>query len=144
ATVAIVSVQFTRAALFVAAALWAGTIGALIAAAVVQGVLQLGGLLLYLNSRFPGFWRAFDRSAFRAQLTYSLPLGAAGLLWTIQTDLHNYFFPNRFDAAPFAIYSIGCVQLPLIGILSESVGSVMIPRVSSLQHQGHTREILLL
>jgi O-antigen/teichoic acid export membrane protein len=144
ASVAIVSVQFTRAALFVAAALLAGTIGALIAAAAVQGILQLAILLLYLNSRFPGFWKTFDRSAFRAQLAYSLPLGAAGLLYTVQTDLHSYFISHRFDAATFAVYAIGCVQLPLIGILSDSVGSVMIPRVSYLQHHAHTREILLL
>ena len=144
ATAAIVSVQFTRAALFVGAALLAGTIDALIAAAAVQGILQLAILLLYLNSRFPRFWKAFDRSAFRAQLAYSLPLGAAGLLYTVQTDLHSYFISHRFDAATFAVYAIGCVQLPLIAILSDSVGSVMIPRVSYLQHHGHTREILLL
>ncbi|PYQ70515.1 MAG: hypothetical protein DMG01_27380, partial [Acidobacteria bacterium] len=41
-------------------------------------------------------------------------------------------------------YSIGCFQLPLFGILADSVGSVMIPRVSLLQHQQRTREIVLL
>jgi O-antigen/teichoic acid export membrane protein len=144
ATLAIVSMQFTRAAFFVAAALLAGSIGALLAAAIAQGVIQLAVLLLYLNSRFPRFWAAFDRSAFGAQLAYSLPLGAAGLLYTVQTDLHNYFVSHRFDAATFAVYSVGCFQLPLIGILSDSVGSVMIPRVSYLQHHGLSREILLL
>jgi O-antigen/teichoic acid export membrane protein len=144
ATLAIVSMQFTRTVLFVAAALLAGSIGALLAAAVALGVIQLVVLLIYLNSRFPRFWTAFNRSAFTAQLAYSLPLGAAGLLFTIQTDLHNYFISHRFDAATFAVYSVGCFQLPLIGILSDSVGSVLIPRVSYLQHQGHPREILLL
>jgi len=68
----------------------------------------------------------------------------AGLLYTIQTDLHNYFVSNRFSAATFAIYSIGVAQLPLVGILRESVSSVMLPRISHLQEQGQAREIIVL
>jgi O-antigen/teichoic acid export membrane protein len=144
ATLAILAVQVTRAAFFLIAAMTAGTIGALILAAIAQGLVQIAVLLAYLNSRFPRFWTALDYPTFRAQLTYSLPLGVAGLIYTLQIDLHNYFISNRFSAAAFAVYSIGCFQLPLIGILSESVGSVLIPRVSYLQHTCQTREIVLL
>src|SRR5436190_19103109 len=58
ATIFITVVQFSRAALFLTAALWARTIGALIAAAIVQGLAQIALLIAYLNSRFPRFWRA--------------------------------------------------------------------------------------
>ncbi len=68
-------------------------------------------------------------------------LDFAGLLYTIQTDLHNYFVSNRFSAATFAVYSIGVAQLPLVGILRESVSSVILPRISYLQEQGQAREI---
>jgi O-antigen/teichoic acid export membrane protein len=143
ATVAILSVQVTRALFFLAAAVFAGTVRSLVFAAVAQGIVQVAVLFIYLSSRFPRFWRAFDRSALRAQLAYSLPLGLAGLLYSLQTDLHSYFVSSRFGATAFAVYSIGCFQLPLFGILSDSVGSIMIPRVSLLQHQGRTREIVL-
>jgi O-antigen/teichoic acid export membrane protein len=144
ATGAIVAIQITRATFFVAAAIAAGTIRALVFAALAQGILQVTALLTYLSRRFPGFWRELDFSFFRRQLAYSLPFGVAGLMYSLQTDLHNYFVSQRFGPTAYAIYSIGCFQLPLFGILADSVGSVMIPRVSLLQHQQRTREIVLL
>ena len=39
---------------------------------------------------------------------------------------------------------MGCLQLPLIGILRDSVGSVLIARVSLLQSKSEEREILQL
>ncbi|HEY1403738.1 MAG TPA: oligosaccharide flippase family protein, partial [Pyrinomonadaceae bacterium] len=101
-------------------------------------------LVIYLSLRFEGFGRSFDASLMRAQLAYALPLGAAGFLYSMQMDLHNYFVANRFDAQAFAIYAFGCFNLPLIHILSDSVGSVMIPRVSELQKRGERREIVVL
>jgi O-antigen/teichoic acid export membrane protein len=78
------------------------------------------------------------------QLSYALPFGVAGLLFTLQTDLPNYFVSNKFDTKTFAIYAIGCFNIPLVGMLSESVGAVMIPQVSLLQKQGANREIFAL
>ncbi|MDT5262026.1 MAG: hypothetical protein QOC61_1030 [Acidobacteriota bacterium] len=143
ATIFIIIAQFTKTALMLAAALWFSSVRSLIYAAGVQGLLQTVVLLLYLRSRFPRFWRSFEWPVMRAQLAYALPLGFYGLLWVFQTDLHNYFVSHQFGAAAFALYSMGCFDLPLIGILGESVGAVMIPRVSLLQKEGHAREILL-
>src|SRR5207245_3824786 len=50
----------------------------------------------------------------------------------------------KFGATEYAVYAVGCFQLPLFNILADSVGSVMIPRVSQLQHQQKPREIVLL
>jgi O-antigen/teichoic acid export membrane protein len=80
----------------------------------------------------------------RSQLAYALPLGFAGLLWGIQLDVHHYFVSNRFGPAVYALYAVGCFELPLVGILRESVGSVMIARVSALRHENNLREIVLL
>ncbi|HET9713973.1 MAG TPA: oligosaccharide flippase family protein [Pyrinomonadaceae bacterium] len=144
ATIFIVTGQLARTVLLLAAAILFDTVEALIYAAMIHGVLQSAALIWYASTRFPGFWRAFDRSLTIKQIAYALPFGLAGLLYTIQTDLHNYFVSNRFSAATFAVYSIGVAQLPFIGILRESVSSVMLPRISYLQEQGLTREIVLL
>jgi O-antigen/teichoic acid export membrane protein len=97
-----------------------------------------------LRSRFPRFWVSFDWAVLRMQLSYALPFGVAGLLFTLQTDLPNYYVSNQFDPATFAIYAIGCFNIPLVGMLSESVGAVMIPQVSLLEKHGDHREILAL
>lgn len=144
ATIFIVAGQLTRTILLLAAAIIFDTLEALIYAALIHGVLQSIVLIWYVSSRFPGFWRAFDWSLTKKQIAYALPFGLAGLLFTIQTDLHNYFVSNRFSAATFAIYSIGVAQLPLVGILRDSVSSVILPRISYLQEQGQAREIVVL
>ena len=51
---------------------------------------------------------------------------------------------TAFRRREFAIYSQGCFDLPLIAMLYESVGAVMIPRMSRLQHEGKEREMLLM
>ena len=144
ATIFIIAGQLTRTILLLAAAIIFDTIEALIYAAVIHGVLQSIALIWYVSSRFPEFWRAFDWSLTKKQVAYALPFGLAGLLFTIQTDLHNYFVSNRFSAATFAVYSIGVAQLPMVGILRDSVSSVILPRISFLQEQGQAREIIVL
>jgi O-antigen/teichoic acid export membrane protein len=144
ATIFIVIAQFTKTALLLAAALVFGSVEWLIYAAIAQGVLQTIILCVYLQARFRGFWRGFEWAVMRRQLTYALPLGVAGMLYIVQMDLHNYVVAYHFDADMYAVYAIGCFQLPLVQILSESVGSVMIPRVSYLQRQGEHREIIAL
>ena len=143
-TVFIISSQLTKTFLLLLAAIVFGSVRALIYAALVQGMVQTVILLLYLRSRFPRFWTKFDWSVLRMQLSYAMPFSLAGLLFYVQTDLPNYFVANQFDAATYAIYAIGVFNIPLVGMLSESVGSVMIPQVSLLQKQGDHREITAL
>src|ERR1039457_1022471 len=88
ASALIMSVQLTRTAIYLAAVIVFGSVRALIWAAVVQGVLQTGVLWWYLQSRFGGFWQRLDWSLMRSQLSYAVPLGLAGILYTVQTDLH--------------------------------------------------------
>ena len=144
ATLFIIFGQLTRTILLLSAALVFDSVQALIYAGLIHGIIQSIVLLWYVSSRFPGFWRAFDWSLTTKQVAYALPFGLAGLLYTIQTDLHNYFVSNRFSAATFAVYSIGVAQVPLVGILRDSVSSVILPRISYLQEQGQAREIVVL
>ena len=143
-TIWIVVGQFSRSMLMVAAAVSFGSVRALIWAAIVHGFLQTAILLGYLSSRFPVFWRQFDAGLLRSQLTYVLPLGVAGLLYSTQMDLHNYFVSNKFSPAIYAVYSVGCFQLPFLGIINESVGWLLIPAVSRLRHRNKNREIMAL
>ena len=144
ASACIIGIQASRALIFVAAAVFFGTVRSLLIAAVLHGVIQTAVLMIYLQSRFPGFWRSFNASMLRSQLSYALPLGSAGLLATLQTDLHNYFVSNRFGPALFAVYTIGTLQLPLMGLIQEATNSVLITRVSVLEQRREHREIVWL
>ncbi|MCI0490569.1 MAG: lipopolysaccharide biosynthesis protein [Blastocatellia bacterium] len=128
-----VIVQFTKSALIVGAAVVFGTIEAVVIAGVVQGAMQCLILFIYLRKRFGRFWRAFDRSLFKEQLANALPFGIGALAYATQADLHNYFVSHYFEPAVFAIYAIGRFQFPLLGMLQESVVSILLPEVARRQ-----------
>lgn len=140
----IVGANVSRTVLLVGAAVLFATVTSLLYAAVIHAALQCVVLLIYLEARFAGFWRRLDLSMLRAQLSYALPLGAASVLYAFQNDMHNYFVSREFGAAAFALYSVGCFHLPVIGILGSSAGSVLIPRVIALHKEHDRREMLLL
>ncbi len=139
----IVAAQLTKTALLVGAALLFTTVGALLWAALIQGALQTLATVLYLRSRFGRFWRDFDLGVMRRQLAYALPLGLGAILYVVMADMHNYVVSYRFGEEAFAIYAAGCFSLPLVGIIMESVGTVMIGRVSQLQSEGDRRGIIM-
>ena len=144
ATFFIISTQASRAIVFVTAAAIYGTVRSLIYAAIIHGAIQTAVLIWYLHSRFPGFWHSFDGAMLRRQSSYAVPLGAAAVLYTLQSDLHNYFVSNRFAPAMFAVYSFGTFQIPLMGLLQEATNAVLITKVSLLQQENKTREIIFL
>lgn len=144
ATVFIIGSQFSKALLMGGAVLTFATVESFIYAAMVQGVIQTSVLIAYLNSRFPGFWRGFDAAFFREQMVYAIPFGLTGILWMAQSDIHNYFVMHKFSSAEFAIYAYGCFEVPLIAMLSESITSVLMPRMNELQLAGDRDEMIRL
>lgn len=142
AMVFIVFSQVGKAVFLISSVLIFGTVTSVIIAATIQAFLQSVVLALYLVRRFPRFWTSFDRGFVREHFAYALPLGFAALLWAAQTDLHLYFVGAWFDSHEFAIYAVGCFQLPVLSMLLESAGSVLIPRMSQLQLEGNTHEML--
>lgn len=144
ATVFIILASLSKTLFMGSAVLIFATVESFIYAAIIQGAIQTLILLSYLRSRFPGFWHGFDPAFFVEQMKYALPFGLAGILWMAQTDIHNYFVGYKFSSAEFAIYAYGCFEVPLIAMLSESVTSVLIPRMNALQLVGDRDEMIRL
>jgi O-antigen/teichoic acid export membrane protein len=142
ATLLIVCAQLSKALLLLLAALSIGSVRAIIYAGAVHGLIQVVVFGWYLTSRFGPFWSDVSWSAMKRQLAYALPLGLAAFLLRAHSDLHNYFVSYKFDAAQYAIYAIGCFNIIFVDIVTDAVGSVMIPRVNYLQTLGERREII--
>jgi O-antigen/teichoic acid export membrane protein len=141
-TAFIVASQASKTIVFLAAARAGGSIGLLLQAAIVLGLAQIAVLLAYLQATYPGFWTAIDWKMLRTQASYALPLGLSSLVLKLQTDLPHYFVANAFGASAYAIFAVGVFNLPLVGLLRESVGSVLLPRVSRLEQEQDRRAIL--
>jgi O-antigen/teichoic acid export membrane protein len=133
--------QFTKAVLMVTAAFVFGTISAILWAAVFHGVVQTAYMALYIRRRFGRFLASFDWPLFKAQIGNALPFGFGGIAMILQSDLHNYFVSYHFEPAVFAIYAVGCFQVPILGMLSSSFASAVNPELARCQEAGDARAI---
>jgi O-antigen/teichoic acid export membrane protein len=137
----IVGMNLVKAILFITSAFLFPAVKSLIIAALIYHLLATAALIGYLYKKFGAFWRQFEWSFFKEQLAYALPLGTFVLLYFFQKDSHNYFVSAAFGPADFAIYSVGCMQVPFVLVFLESVGAVMVVRVSALQQQNRNDEV---
>jgi O-antigen/teichoic acid export membrane protein len=91
-------------------------------------------LLGFLRKEF-GVGFRFDASLLRDQFIYALPFSVYVALHTIQNNYHQYAVSYYFDAATFAIYSVGCLQIPLVDFMATPAVNVMM-----VQMREHLRE----
>ncbi|MBK9313211.1 MAG: oligosaccharide flippase family protein [Acidobacteria bacterium] len=142
ASVLIVLSQLTKAAVMISAALIFGTLTAILAGAVIQSLLQIGFTVLYIRRHFGHFLAPFDWPLFKAQIGNALPFGIGGIVAIVQNDMHNYFVSHHFDPAVFAVYAIGCFQLPILGMLSSSFANAFNPEMAKHKEQNNFEAII--
>jgi O-antigen/teichoic acid export membrane protein len=124
-----------RTALFLVPAFVVGSLRSVLAGAVVFAGLRLVAMLAY-------FWREFgrgfriDTTLWRSQLAYALPFALAVGIEVVQVNYHQWVVAARFDAATFAIYAVGCLQIPLIDLVYTSTCNVMMVRMAELARDG--------
>lgn len=124
ASVAYAVSDLLRASAFIVPALWSHELRALLYGAVVFAALRLCATVLYLRREFSGQLR-FDATLLRTQLAYAAPFAIYVLADVAQANLHLHAVSWRFDAATFALYSVGCLSIPLVEFLMSSAGNVM-------------------
>lgn len=142
ATILIIGANCTKTIFIVGAVLLFGSFEALLYGAIIQGTLQFATLMVYLFARFGKFWRGFDFGLLGSQLSYALPLGVAATILHFQLMVDSLIVSKQLGSAALAVYAIGCFNIPLFFLISDAVGSVMIPRLSYLQKLGEVREII--
>jgi O-antigen/teichoic acid export membrane protein len=120
-------------ALITRSLLWA------LVASVVFLILRVGAMVAYFRSEF-GAGLRFDRVLLKEQWTYAVPFALTGLLYVIQQNYHQYVVAYHFDAATFAIYSVGCLQIPLVDFVATPASNVMmIQMTEELRDRGARR-----
>lgn len=124
ASMSYAATDLLRALLFVAPVLWVADLGWLMSGAVAFALIRLCVTALYLL-RSPDTELTLQRPCLHQHLAYALPFGLAGIIEVLQLNFHLYAVSYYFDAATFAIYAVGCLQVPLIDILMTSTSNVM-------------------
>ena len=117
-----------RAVAFVAPAVATRRLDFLLAGAVAFGVVRLGATLFYLGREFGGQLRPAS-GLVREQFAYALPLQLGVVLWVLTLNLHYYAVAAAVTAATFAIYAVGCLQIPLFDFVTTPAANVMMVRM---------------
>ena len=76
----------------------------------------------------------------RTQLAYALPFGAALAMSVPQHSFHQWVVSARFDPAVFAIYVVGCFQLPIVDLLYTPTSEVLMVHIGELDRKGRLHE----
>jgi O-antigen/teichoic acid export membrane protein len=121
--------DITRALFIVVPAMvWGGLQGALWGA-VVFAALRVIAMLWSLWHNFGTALRP-SLPLWQSQLVYTLPFALAVGLEVVQANVHQYVVAARFDAAAFAVYAVGCLQIPLVDVLTTSGANIMMVKMA--------------
>jgi O-antigen/teichoic acid export membrane protein len=119
------------------------TLEVLLLGTIVSGLLRLGAAWWYLQYEFGGGLRP-DRALLKRQLTYALPFTMYVLVHIMQENFHQYAVSYHFDAATFAIYAVGCLQIPLVDLVATSTTNVMMVQMAEVIHAGRGHAVVAL
>lgn len=75
------------------------------------------------------------------QFRYAMALWVPAILNTLAMQAHQFIVGYSFTPAEYAIYSVACFQVPLIGVLTTSIIEVMLVRVTEARAQGREEEV---
>jgi O-antigen/teichoic acid export membrane protein len=82
----------------------------------------------------------FDRRLFINQIAYALPFGAAILFSIPQQYAHQFMVSSSVTPELFAIYAVGCFQLPLVDLLYTPTSEVLMVRLGELDRTNRLHE----
>jgi O-antigen/teichoic acid export membrane protein len=117
------------------------------AACILLPAIALGGLrgalwgaIVFAGVRVAAMLWSFRRdlgstlrpglALWREQWAYTLPFALAVGIEGVQGNVHHYMVASRFDAATFAIYAVGCLQIPLVDVLTTSSANIMMVKMA--------------
>jgi O-antigen/teichoic acid export membrane protein len=129
------SLDLLRAGFLVLPVLLVPRLDWLLLGAVGFAALRCATVIGYLGWEFGGTLRP-DGRLLRQQIAYALPFQLSAIVEIAQLNLHQYVVAHRFDPATFAIYSVGCLQIPLVEVVFTSVVNIMMVRMAEELRDG--------
>lgn len=133
---AIAGGDLVRASAIVAAAVAWRSVGAVVWAAVLSAALRGAALLAYIRFRTADPGPRANARDLAAQLRYAVPFAVAVVFEIGLNHFHQYFVAARASAAGFAVYSVGILHIPILGMLVASVVDVMLVRAAEAHRAG--------
>ena len=87
-------------------------------------------------------WREFrsdlriDARVLARQLAYALPFALAVGIEVLHLNWHQYAVAAHVDAATFAVYAVGCLQVPVVDLIVSSACNVMMVEMAAAKERS--------
>jgi O-antigen/teichoic acid export membrane protein len=133
--------DLARAAAFILPVLLLRQLRWLLWAACAVAFVRVVVTLFYFRREFRGTFTP-DRVLLKSQLAYALPFAAAVLIETLQGSLPQYAVSYLFDPATFAIFAVGCLQIPLVDFAASPTSDVMMVKMQERLAEGRKVAVL--
>lgn len=106
--------------------LWPIPAAAVVGTVVASAIVFVPGIWLMYGAVSGTRWvpRLTD---LLSQIRYSIPLGLAGIVGAISLSLDKMIVSTMCEPDEFAVYVNGAMEIPLVGIVTVSVTSVLLP-----------------
>lgn len=133
--------DLARAAAFLLPVLLFRDLEWLLKGAVAVAVLRVGVTLFYFRREFRARFTP-DRVLLKNQLAYAMPFAAAVVVEIAQASLPQYAVSYLFDPATFAIFAVGCLQIPLVEFAASPTSDVMMVKMQQQLAEGRKQAVL--
>jgi len=111
----------------------------------VVGVIFTTAVAVYLMLRAcPGTSWHPTWAGIKQQLSFSIPLGLATIVGTTTVTLDQVLVSLRCSPEVFAVYTVGAMEIPLIGIITGSITSVVLVDYARFYREGNLSAIITL
>jgi O-antigen/teichoic acid export membrane protein len=141
AAVTYVASDLLRAGFLVIPALITRSLMWALAGSVVFFFFRVCAIFGYFRSEFGGRLH-LDKGLLKEQWGYALPFSLSVIVQVLQQNYHQYAVAFHFDPTTFAIYSVGCLQIPLVDFMATPASNVMMVRMTEEQREGEVRRLL--
>jgi len=133
--------DLARAAAFILPVLVFRQLRWLLWGAVAVALVRVVVTLFYFRREFRNTFTP-DRVLLKSQLAYALPFAAAVLVETLQGSFPQYAVSYLFDPATFAIFAVGCLQIPLVDFAASPTSDVMMVKMQEKLAEGRKLAVL--
>ena len=128
--------DFGRAAAFITTALVFHSLDWLVKSAVAIAALRMVATLFYFQREFGKDLRIHS-GLFRSQCAYAFPFAFAVMIEILQGSLPQYMVSYLTNPVAFAIFAVGCLQIPLVDLATSPASDVMMVKMQESIARGH-------
>ena len=104
--------------------------------------LPIALYLMFTSASGPVRWPQWP--TMREMVCYAVPLGLAGMLGTITLQLHSIIVASLCAPEDFAVYINGAMEIPVVGIVTGSIATVVFSEMAELCARGEKAAALQL